>query len=129
MVYENYIKNNSKELKDKYERWRGIVDVLKLSKQAKNRLEWIIYYRTKSKFNVSLTCRYFGISRSVFYKWNNRFIECNLRSLESKSTAPKKVRNRQKEWYKDERVIELRKKYLYFGKIKIQTIYKSVYNE
>lgn len=129
MVYENYRKNNSKKSKNKYERWRDVVKALGLSKQAKNRLEWIIYYRTKGNFNVSLTCRYFGICRSVFYKWNSRFVEYNLRSLESKSTAPKNVRGRKKELKKDERVIKIRKDFMYFGKIKIQTIYTRLYNE
>lgn len=129
MVYESYRKNKSKELTSKYERWRDIAKVLKLSKQARNRLEWIIYYETRSNNNVPLVCRHFGIGRSAFYKWYNRFNESNLRTLETISTKPNNVRCRQKEWNKDERVIELRKKYPYFGKMKIRVIYIRLYNE
>ncbi len=129
MVYENYRKNNSKEFTSTYKRWRNIAKILKLSKQARNRLEWIIYYETKSKNNISLVCRYFGIGRSTFYKWYNRFNESNLHTLESISTRLINRHSRQKEWMKDERIITLRKKYPYFGKMKIQVIYKQIYKE
>ena len=129
MVYENYRKNKTTDILNKYDRWRIIVKQLKLSKEAKNRLEWIIYYHTKSKYNVSLVCRHFGIVKSTFYKWLDRFDETNLKSLENKSKRPKKVRTRQKEWYKDKRIIDLRKKYPYYGKIKIRKIYIKIYNE
>jgi len=37
-----------------------------LSKQARLRLKWLIYYYKHDK-NTSLTSRYFGISRKTFY--------------------------------------------------------------
>jgi len=37
-----------------------------LSKQARLRLKWIIYYYKHGK-NASLTSRYYGISRKTFY--------------------------------------------------------------
>ena len=129
MVYESYRKNKSNKLLSKYERWRDIAKVLKLSKQARNRLEWMIYYETKSNNSVPLVCRYFGISRSTFYKWYSRFKEFNLHTLETRSTKPNNMRSRQKEWVKDERVIKLRKKYPYFGKMKIRVMYVRLHNE
>ena len=50
---------------DKYERWRKQANLMKLSKQAKTRLEWIIYSETKR--NVLATCRHFNIAPKVFY--------------------------------------------------------------
>jgi putative transposase len=129
MVYENYRKNKSKELKCKYERWRLISKQLKLSREAKNRLEWMIYHQTKAKGNVALVCRYYGIGKSTFYKWYNLFNETNLRSLENRSRKPKHVCSRQAEPAKDERVIKLRKKYIYFGKMKIKVLYENEFKE
>lgn len=90
---------------------------LELSREAKNRLEWMIFYETKAEKDASLTARYFGIGRSTFHKWRSRFDEANLRSLETRSRAPKKVRQRQFIPVKDQRVIGLRKQYPYFGKM------------
>jgi transcriptional regulator of acetoin/glycerol metabolism len=48
-------------------------DLLKnnLSKEAKLRLRWFDYWRKCQ--NVSLVCRYFGISRKTFYYWLKRY--------------------------------------------------------
>ena len=54
------------KLLNKYERWRKVADILNLSKAAKQRLEWYIYYETKANFNASLTCRRFYISKRPF---------------------------------------------------------------
>ena len=51
---------------NKYELWRGIAKMNNLSAKAHLRLEWIIFYLTIAKQNATLTCRHFGISRSVF---------------------------------------------------------------
>ncbi len=82
-------------LLSKYERWRRIAKSLKLSKKARQRLEWIIYYYAKSQKNVSLTSRHFDITRRMFYYWYNRFDEANLRTLEDRNTAP--INKRQRE--------------------------------
>ena len=129
MVYENYWKNRNKGLMNKYTRWKEIAKGLKLSKEALSRLEWIIFYETTAKKDVSLVCRHFAIGRSTFYKWLNCFMEFNLRSLETKSCRPKTVRSRQAIACKDERVIVLRKQYPYFGKKKIIVLYKRQYQE
>lgn len=61
-----------------------------LSKQAEERLKWIDYYRKRQ--NASLTCRHFGISRSLFHKWKRRFDERGLYGLKDLSRRPKTVR-------------------------------------
>ncbi|MEV8327672.1 helix-turn-helix domain-containing protein [Kitasatospora sp. NPDC056731] len=38
--------------------------------------------------NVSLTCRYYGISRNCFYKWQRRYQEEGLEGLRDRSSAP-----------------------------------------
>lgn len=64
-----------------------------LSKDALKRLTWIDWYYSHGK-NAELTCRHFGIAKSVFYRWFNRFDKRNLKSLEfnTKVRRPLKVR-------------------------------------
>lgn len=64
-----------------------------LSKDAQKRLLWIDWYYSHGK-NAELTCRHFGISKSVFYRWKNRFNPQYLQSLEfdTKTRRPKRVR-------------------------------------
>jgi len=68
-----YLIRNLNLSKNKYERWRKTAEALKLSRLAKQRLEWIIFYHTKADKNASLTCRHFGITRSKWYFWFSRF--------------------------------------------------------
>ena len=63
----------------------------KLSPEAKFRLRFIEHYLKISQ-NVSETCRIFGITRSLLYKWLNRYNSRNLSSLENKSSRPHHVR-------------------------------------
>ena len=64
-----------------------------LSKDALKRLIWIDWYSSNGR-NAELTCRHFGISKSLFYRWKNRFDSKNLQSLEfdTKTRRPSKVR-------------------------------------
>jgi len=62
-----------------------------LSPEAKKRLRWMEYYQAHNR-NISLTCRYFGISRPTFYRWLDRYDPKDLRSLENRKTIPKKRR-------------------------------------
>ena len=129
MVYEEYWKNKKKEIMNKYDRWREVAKVLKLSKEAHLRLEWIIFYHTKARGNVTLVCRHFGIGRSTFYKWLNKFNEANLHMLETSSRRPNNVRIREAVPEKDARIIALRKQYPYFGKKKLAVLYHRQYQE
>lgn len=64
-----------------------------LSKEGLKRLSWIDWYHSHEK-NAEATCRHFGISKSVFYRWLNRFDKNNLRSLEfdTSTRRPHKLR-------------------------------------
>ena len=68
------------------------IQSVKLSKQAKHRLDIIEHYLRKTH-NVSLTCRHYAISRSYFYKWYSRYNPTNLKTLEAKTTRPHKLKS------------------------------------
>lgn len=118
------------KLLDKSERWKKVAQILGLSKTARLRLEWIIYYY--QGYNASEVSRHFGISRKSFYKWFKEFDQDNLYSLyclEDKSRAPNRVRQRQITYLQKQRIIELRKKYIRYGKEKLAIIYQREYHE
>lgn len=64
-----------------------------LSKDALRRLTWIDWYYTHGK-NAEATCRHFCLSKSVFYRWFNRFDKDNLSTLEfdTKTRRPHRLR-------------------------------------
>lgn len=68
----------------------------KLSEEAKSRLRFIDCYRRGNKDGSRRTvvevCQLFGIPRSLFYKWYNRFDPNDLSTLESRSSRPHAVR-------------------------------------
>lgn len=65
-----------------------------LSRDALRRLEWMDWYFIHGK-NAEGTCRHFSISKSVFYRWLNRFDKYNLTTLEfdTKRRRPKRLRS------------------------------------
>ena len=69
-----------------------------LSREAHKRLKWLDHYRQHG--NISLTCRYFGISRQTFYRWKRRFQPSALQSLENRSCVPR--RRRRPTWTTDQ---------------------------
>lgn len=129
MAYEQYRSAQKRILLNKHARWRIAAKELDLSHEAKNRLEWMIYYQSRGMKNASLTARRFGIARSTFCKWKSRFNEMNLHTLESRSRAPRARRQRNYSPQKDQRVIALRKRYPYFGKEKLARLYQNEYGE
>lgn len=114
-------------LLSKHKRWRKQTKALKLSREARKRLEWFIYH--KEKRNISLTCRHFGISRKTFHKWDNRFDGKNLRLLEDGHKAPKNKRQKEITPLEEERIIILRKQHIRWGKIKLSILYERQYKE
>lgn len=74
----------------------ALVNPKKLSPEAKFRLRFIDCYRqgnaSGTKRTVAEVCRLFGIARSLFYKWYSRFDPNNLSTLESRSSAPHRIR-------------------------------------
>jgi len=88
-----------------------------ISKEAQKRLEYLDWYRSHGN-NAELTCRHFSISKSVFYRWKNRFSNRNPVSLESVSTKPKTVR---KECIDPEiiaKILQIKAQYPRWGKAK-----------
>jgi len=92
-----------------------------LSREAKTRLGWFDFYESHGQ-NASLTCRHFGISRSTFYYWKQRFDRRDLRSLEDRPSRPKRVR--QRTWTTEEvlAVKRLRERYPRWGKTKLAVL-------
>jgi len=124
---EGYYLLSTFQPSSKYDRWRKQATLLELSKEARKRLEWFIYYQIKGDHNASLTARHFGIATKTFHKWKNLFNEQNLRSLESRSTAPKHVRQREITPTEERLIIELRRAHMQWGKMKIQRLYRNTY--
>ena len=113
-----------------HERWRKVAKILKISKEARMRLEWIIYYR--EGYSVTQTARHYGISKKTFYKWYGQFDEDHLYSLfnlEDKSKAPQRVRHREITVVQEQRIITLRKQHIRWGKEKLAVVYEEEYKE
>lgn len=131
MVYENY-QAALRRLQapfDRHGHWRKVAKTLKLSPEARKRLEWLICYETRGQGNASKTCRYFGLHPKVFYAWKGRFDPANLRSLEDRSRAPHRKRQRQITPEEESRIIALRKAHIRWGKMKLQRLYRNIYGE
>jgi len=129
MVYEPYRRAKSRPLLSRHDRLRGAAKALGLSGDAKKRLDWIIYFEGRGNGSAALTARYFGIGVSTFHKWHTRFNEEHLQRLESRSRAPVKRRSRQATPLQDRRTIDLRRRYPYWGKMKLKALYESTYGE
>lgn len=121
---------NKIELGPEYDRWRQVAKILKLSREAQLRLEWIIYY--SEGHDATATARHYGISRKTFYKWFRYFDRDNLYSLyklEDKSKAPHRVRQREITPTQEQRIIEIRKKNIRWGKEKLAVVYQEEFGE
>ena len=95
---------------------------VRLSKQARQRVKWFDYYHKCQ--NISLTCRYYGISRKTFYKWKRRYVKYHLPSLENNSRRPKHLRQSKIPWEQVLVVKKLRTRYPYYSKYKLSVILK-----
>lgn len=94
-----------------------------ISKEAQIRLYWLDWYREHS-CNAELTCRHFGISKSVFYRWKNRFegSKKDLASLESVTSKPHHVRHETIDYEIVSKILKLKDKYKRWGKHKILVV-------
>lgn len=108
----------------RHERWRRRASLSRLSREAKQRLEWIIFYESKGK-QASLTARHFGIARKTFYHWLKRFDEINLHTLETLSRAPRSKRQREYTPLQYTRIIALRRAHIRYGKMKLLVLYQT----
>jgi transposase InsO family protein len=114
---------------DKWQRFIAAAKKAKLSRDARRRLEWIIWYETLGERNARVTCRHFSIAPKVFYFWKRRFLPENLALLESRSRRPHRVRQRGISPEAEVRIAELRKTYLHYSKIKLAIIYRERYGQ
>lgn len=109
--------------------WRALAEYWHLSPQAKERLEWMIFYQTVGQRNARATAAYFSISSKTFHKWKKRFDPHCVQSLEEKSRAPVKRRIWQVSSLEEQRIITLRKKHLRYGKAKLKALYQEEFKE
>jgi putative transposase len=109
-------------------RLRKQAELLGLSKKAKAKLEWFIFYQEKGK-SATTTIRYFGISKTSFYKWLAVFDPVNLRALEEASRAPLKRRSIELGRKEADRILTLRKTNPEYGKMKLQALYHTHFKE
>jgi len=118
-------------LRDRYERWRGVADLLGFTTPERLRVEWMVFYYTVAEENVTLTAQHFSISRKTFHKWSRRFKDSkyNAHSLADQSKAPCHKRNWEVTLIQEERIRRLRKRYPYYGKKKLKVLYEKEYSE
>ena len=97
-----------------------------LSKTAKQRLRWMVFYKAHRQ-NARLTCRHFGISPDVFYRWKKRYQPGYLASLEDNTAnrRPKRVRQPITDPLTVARVKQLREQYPRWGKKKLHALLVS----
>ena len=114
---------------DAHGRWRKVAAILAVSKEARLRLEWIVWYHEHGN-NASLACRHYGIARKTFYKWYNLFDRNNLYSLyllQDRPRIPKNVRKTELTSNQILEIIALRRKYLRYSAKKLSVIFPSHY--
>ena len=109
-----------------YARWRKTAQLLRLSRSARGRLEWMIFWENNQK-DVALTARHFGIARKTFYKWLKRFDQHFLRGLEEGSRVPRHCRTRTYTARQYQHIVTLRREHLRYGKMKLLYIYRQKY--
>ena len=99
--------------------WK-IAKIVKLSKDGQKRLKWIDHYLRKK--NVTETCRHFDITRSLFYKWFNRYKKLGVKGLETKSRRPLNVRHREIAWEAQNEIENIRRENPAWSKYKVSWI-------
>jgi len=97
-----------------------------LSKAAKLRLSWMDYYRKTQ--DASLTCRHFGMSRSLFYKWKKRYDQRGPKGLEEHSRRPQRLRTPTTPHAQVNLIRTLRRQHPEFSKYKLQIILQRDYD-
>ncbi len=96
-----------------------------LSPEGLKRLWWIDWYQSHER-NAEQTCRHFGISKSVFYRWKARFNPKRLTTLEDdkKTRRPKHLRSMTTAPWIIRMVYDIRKENLELSKYEIQETLK-----
>ena len=94
-------------------------------RQAQRRLA-ILRHAEEVTGNVALTCRYYGISRQIFYTWRRRYLEDGVAGLRDRSSAPHHVPHATRPEIV-EKIVYLRRHY-HFGPVKIQMYLKRYHD-
>ncbi len=100
-----------------------------ISSDGRLRLEWIAFYYTVGKENITTTAFHFGISRKCLRRWVQRFDRSNAYCLEEKSKRPKRVREWMVTAKEEKQIIILRKENMELGKQKLKVLYQNRYNQ
>ena len=101
---------------------KGLCLGQKLSDKPKMRLRWIDYIEEGN--SVLKTSRHFDIPEPTVRYWYHRYNKYNLKSLINTSRRPHKTRTTIQPMEVIQRVIDLRRKYPSWGKLKIQYLLK-----
>ena len=126
-----------------YQTWEGIqkgkenfwdyyrfqVKQEKISAEGRLRLEWIAFYYTVGKQNITATAHHFGVSRKCLRRWVKRFDTTNAHCLEEQSKRPRKLREWMVTKEEERQIILLRKQYMELGKRKLRILYKQEYKQ
>ena len=96
-----------------------------LERRARHRLE-ILTHAEEVTGSIVATCRHFGISRNVFYRWQRRYEEFGFDGLKDRSKRPHHSPNAT-EAELVEKIIHLRQNY-HFGPQKI-AMYLARYHQ
>jgi len=96
-----------------------------LAKNAARRLA-IIRHAEEVTGSVAKTCRYYGISRQIYYTWLHRYEEEGLDGLRDRSSRPKESPNATKAEV-IEKIVYLRTSY-HFGPLKISMYLKRYHD-
>jgi hypothetical protein len=115
--------------RSQFDHWRSLAQYWNISIKARERLEWMIFYYSVGKKNVLFTASYFGIAPKTFHKWKKRFNPHIIQSLEEEPRTPKKKRVWEVTETQEKRIINLRTRYLKYGKKKLKIIYFQDYHE
>jgi transposase-like protein len=99
---------------------------LELSAGAVLRLKWFLY-AIEHDDNVSLACRHFGIARSTFVRWWNRFDAKDPSSLEETSRRPHTVRAPETDDAVVELIRTLRMQHPAMGKVGIHALLRDAH--
>ena len=87
-----------------------------LERRARHRLD-ILTHAEEVSGSIAATCRHFGISRNVYYRWQRRYEEFGFDGLKDRSKRPHHSPNAT-EAELVEKIIHLRQNY-HFGPQKI----------
>lgn len=99
---------------------------LELSDGAVQRLKWFSY-ALEHGGNVSLTCRHFGIARSTFLRWAERFDARDIRTVEEESRRPHTVRAPETAPHVVALIKQIRQQHPLMGKDAVAQLLRSQY--